>query len=195
MSSNPQPLRRPPPPPGQGISGQSQPSEATPVYLSFNIPFSYNLQGPEKCELLHSSPGAEQRWTFSLDTPDGTPLHKLPVHVQNEERLRTLCQYLSDQTGGRIRATVTSSEPKTGPALHRKSQSLVTNVCVSGDGDLVYKIRARILNETPIMMVRKGLQDDGVIKHTDIANRNRPLWTWILISSSMEPRLASDQVS
>ena len=148
---NPQPLRRPPPTPGTS----SQPSsDNTPVYLSFNIPFSYSLAGPERDEVLHSSPGAFQRWTFAASTTEGTAIHKLPVHEQNEERLRTLCQYLSDQTGGRIRATVTSSEPKTGPALHRKSQSLVTNVCVSGDGELVYKIRARILNETPIMMVR-----------------------------------------
>jgi hypothetical protein len=123
------------------------------VHVSFNVPFSYSLPGPEVDEVLHSSPGAFQRWTFPPNTPEGTSTHKLPVHVQNEERLRTLCQYLSDQTGGRVRATVTSAEPKTGPALHRKSQSLVTNVCVSGDGDLVYKIRARILNETPIMMV------------------------------------------
>lgn len=153
MPPNPQPLRRPPPP--QGTTSQPAPDN-TPVYLSFNIPFSYSLPGPEREEVLHSSPGAFLRWTFPVDTEDGTPTHKLPVHVQNEERLRTLCQYLSDQTGGRIRATVTSSEPKTGPTLHRKSQSLVTNVCVSGDGDLVYKIRARILNETPIMMVPRS---------------------------------------
>lgn len=148
--STPQPLRRPQPSPGTAPQASS---ESTPVHLSFNIPFSYNLPGPEREEVLHSSPGALQRWTFPPNTDDGSPIHKLPVHIQNEERLRTLCQYLSDQTGGRIRATVTSSEPKTGPALHRKSQSLVTNVCVSGDGDLAPKIRARILNETPIMMV------------------------------------------
>jgi hypothetical protein len=148
--SNPQPLRRPQP--SQGVTPQPS-SESTPGHLSFNIPFSYSLSGPERDEILHSSPGAFQRWTFPANTAEGTSTHKLPVHVQNEERLRTLCQYLSDQTGGRIHAAVASSEPKTGPALHRKSQSLVTNVCVSGDGDLVYKIRARILNETPIMMV------------------------------------------
>jgi hypothetical protein len=148
---NPQPLRRPPP--SQVVTSQPS-SEPTPVHLSFNIPFSYSLPGPERDEVIHSSPGALNRWTCPADTAEGTATHKLPVHVQNEERLRTLCQYLSDQTGGRIRATVTSSEPKTGPVLHRKSHSLVTNVCVSGDGDLVYKIRARILNETPIMMVR-----------------------------------------
>ncbi|ETN37641.1 uncharacterized protein HMPREF1541_07264 [Cyphellophora europaea CBS 101466] len=142
-------MRRPQPSPSLGPAPNP---EATTVNLSFNIPFSYSLTGPDPEDILHASPGASQKWTFPSNTPEGTPNHKLPVHVQNEERLRTLCQYSSDQTGGRVYATVTSSEPSTGPALHRKSQSLVTNVCVSGDGDLVYKIRARILNETPIMM-------------------------------------------
>ncbi len=149
--ANPQPLRRPPQP-SPSVAPQPA-SDGSPVNLSFNIPFSYGLAGPEKEEILHASPGASQRWTSPAGAAEDAPTHKLPVHVQNEERLRTLCQYLSDQTGGRVQATVSSSEPKTGPALHRKSQSLVTNVCVSGDADLVYKIRARVLNETPIMMV------------------------------------------
>ena len=151
--NTPQPLRRPQT--SSSTSLPSQPgSDPTPVNLSFNVPFSYSLAGPEKEEILHSSPGALQRWTVPAGAADNAPTHKLPVHVQNEERLRTLCQYLSDQTGGRVQAVVTSSEPNTQPALHLKSRSLVTNVCVSGDSDLVYKIRARILNETPIMMVR-----------------------------------------
>jgi hypothetical protein len=29
----------------------------------------------------------------------------------------------------------------------------VTNVCVTGDGETVRKMRAKILNETPIMLV------------------------------------------
>jgi hypothetical protein len=142
-------MRRPQPSP----AGPSSKPESSTVNLSFNIPFSYSLVGPEPDDIIHASPGAAAKWTFPPNTPEGTPNHKLPVHVQNEEKLRTRCQYLSDQTGGRVLATVTSSEPTTGPALHRKSQSLVTNVCVSGDGELVYKIRARVLNETPIMMV------------------------------------------
>ncbi|KAI1611342.1 hypothetical protein EDD37DRAFT_632563 [Exophiala viscosa] len=147
--SSPQPLRRP-----QGSPGiVPQPStDSCPVNLSFNVPFASNLAGPDPEEILHSSPGAFQRWTFSTDTPEGTPIHKLPVHVQNEERLRSLCAYISEQSGGHIQATVTSAEPKAGPALHRKSQGLVTNVCISGDGDLVYKMRSKVLNETPIMM-------------------------------------------
>jgi hypothetical protein len=145
-----QPLRRP-----QGSPGiASQPAaDAGPVNLSFNVPFSSNLAGPDPEEILHSSPGAFQRWTFPPVTEEGTPVHKLPVHVQNEERLRSLCAYISEQSGGRIQATVTSSEPNAGPVLHRKSQGLVTNVCISGDAELVYKMRAKVLNETPILMV------------------------------------------
>ncbi|RMZ78535.1 hypothetical protein DV737_g3832, partial [Chaetothyriales sp. CBS 132003] len=116
------------------------------------MPFSYNLAGPDRDDILHASPGAVQRWTFGAGAADDQPMHKLPVHVQNEERLRTLCQYLSDQTGGRVQAAVSSTEPTTGPVSHRKLGSLVTTVCISGDAELVYKIRARILNETPIMM-------------------------------------------
>ena len=144
-----QPLRRPHGSPA--IAPQS--SDSSPVNLSFNVPFASNLLGPDPDEVLHSSPGALQRWTFPEGTEADTPIHKLPVHVQNEERLRSLCTFISDQSGGHIRATVTSSEPKAGPAMHRKSQGLVTNVCISGDGELVNKMRAKVLNETPIMMV------------------------------------------
>lgn len=149
--STPQPLRRP-----QGSPGVGPPSSAdasTPVNLSFNVPFASNLAGPDPEDVLHSSPGAFLRWTFPPDSEEELPIHKLSVHVQNEERLRSLCSYISEQSGGRIQATVTSSEPKAGPVLHRRSQGLVTNVCISGDGDLVYKMRAKVLNETPIMMV------------------------------------------
>ncbi|KAL6245599.1 hypothetical protein RBB50_007598 [Rhinocladiella similis] len=147
--STPQPLRRPQ---GSPAIGSQSSADLTPVNLSFNVPFASYLAGPDPDDILHSSPGAFQRWTFPADTPEGTPIHQLPVHVQNEERLRSLCTYISDQSGSRVQATVTSSEPKAGPALHRKSQGLVTNVCISGEGDLVYKMRSKILNETPIMM-------------------------------------------
>ncbi|RMZ86965.1 hypothetical protein DV736_g5806, partial [Chaetothyriales sp. CBS 134916] len=145
----PQAMRRPPP--ASSVPGQAG-LDASPVNVSFNIPFSYNLPGPDKDEILHASPGALQRWTFPAGAADEQATHKLPVHVQNEERLRTLCQYLSDQTGGRVQAAVSSTLPKTGPVSHRKSRTLVTTVCISGDTELVYKIRARVLNETPIMM-------------------------------------------
>ncbi|EXJ63888.1 hypothetical protein A1O7_00223 [Cladophialophora yegresii CBS 114405] len=202
----PQPLRRP-----QGSPGiVSQPaSEASPVNLSFNVPFASNLAGPEPDEILHSSPGAFQRWTFPAGTPEGTPTHKLPVHVQNEDTLRSLCAYISEQSGGHIQATVTSSEPKTGPALHRKSQGLVTNVCISGDGDLVFKMRAKILNETPIMMrsaivdIDPGLILDGaetgirssVLSHIDLCAKYTGTDIFLLKPRSADTSLANPAYS
>jgi len=150
IPQQPQPLRRPP---ASSTIGTPNHSDYSIVNLSFNVPFASSLPGPEPEEVLHASPGAVQRWTFPEGTPDGTPVYKLPVHVQNEERLRGLCRYMNDSSGGRIEALVTSSEPKATPALHQKVQGLVTNVCISGDHDVVHKMRAKVLNETPIMMV------------------------------------------
>ena len=124
------------------------------VNLSFNVPFASNLTGPDIHEILHASPGALQRWTHPDGTEDDLPVHKLPVHAENVERLRRLCRALSDGSGGRVEATVTSSEPKAVSALQRRPlKGLVTNVCVSGDADTVHKMRAKILNETPIALV------------------------------------------
>lgn len=147
--SGSQSLRRP----------QGPPSSATPptpadntVNLSFNVPFAANLSGPDPEDVLHSSPDAFRRWTFPIDTPEGTPIHKLPVHAQNVENLRRLCRQLSDGSNGRLEASVTSSELKATQSLHRKP-GLVTNVCLSGEGEVVQKMRAKVLNETPISLV------------------------------------------
>lgn len=53
-----------------------------------------------------------------------------------------------------MEATLTTSEAKAVPSLQRRPNGLVTNVCVTGDGEMARKMRARILNETPIMLVR-----------------------------------------
>jgi len=150
IPQQPQPLRRPQ---ASANIGTPNHSDYSTVNLSFNVPFASSLPGPEPEEVLHASPGAIQRWTFPEGTQDGTPTYKLPVHAQNEERLRGLCRYMNDSSGGRIEALVTSSEPKATQALHQKAQALITNVCISGDHDVVHKMRAKVLNETPIMMV------------------------------------------
>ena len=122
--------------------------------LSFNVPFSSNLAGPDPQEILHASPDSLRRWTFPEGTEEGTPIHKLPVHANNVEQLRKLCRLLSEGSVGRVEASVTSSEPKPIPALQRRpSRGLVTNVCVSGDAETTQKMRAKILNETPIALV------------------------------------------
>ncbi len=124
------------------------------VNLSFNVPFSSNLTGPDIDEVIHSSPEALRRWTSPEGTEEGTPTHKLPVHANNVEHLRRLCRLLSESIPGPVEATVTSSEPKPILALQsRPLKGLVTNVCVSGDADMVHKMRAKILNETPIALV------------------------------------------
>ena len=146
-----QQLRRPPGPP---TGAPQAPVDAT-VNLAFNIPFASNLPGPEVEDILHSSPGALQRWTYPAGTAEGTPLHKLPVHANNIEALRKLCRQISEQSGGRLEASVTSSELKAAQSLQRRPTGQVTNVCISGDGDLVNKMRAKILNETPISLVRR----------------------------------------
>ncbi|PGH18323.1 hypothetical protein AJ80_04501 [Polytolypa hystricis UAMH7299] len=145
---NSQPLRRPHgPPPVTTPAGVD-----STVNLSFNVPFSSNLAGPDPEDILHSSPGALQRWTFPEGTLEGTPTHRLPVHANNVDQLRKLCRHISESSSGRIEATVTSSEPKVVPSLQRRPQGLVTNVCISGDGETVHQMRAKILKETPIAL-------------------------------------------
>lgn len=124
------------------------------VHLSFNVPFSSSLPGPDANEILHASPDALQRWTFPDGTDPTSPTYKLPVHINNVESLRRLCKIVSETSGGRVEAAVTSSEPKAAAALQRRPlKGLVTNVCISGDAETVHKMRAKILNETPIALV------------------------------------------
>lgn len=133
----------------------STPQEPSTVTLSFNIPFSSNLAGPSPDDIIHASPGGAQRWTHpaAAISQSSPPVHKLPVHVENLEQLRRLCKGLGEASGRRVEATVTSTEHKATQAsqrLPRKGQ--ITNVAITGDGDAVHKMRARILNETPIAL-------------------------------------------
>ena len=126
--------------------------------LCFNVPFSSNLAGPDVEDVLHASPGALQRWTCPNDDVEGgvgAPVHLLPVHVNNVEALRVLCRRITESSGGRVEAIVTTSEPKVMPSLQQRPQGLVTNVCVTGDGEMARRIRAKVLNETPILLVCK----------------------------------------
>lgn len=147
------------PPLKRALGGTSMsPNPAVPghlVNLSFNVPFASNVPGPEKDDILYSSTGAFQRWTHPEGAAEDTPNHALPVHIRNVENLRSLCKQISESSGERIHATVTSSKPKPVPGMQRGPlTALVTNVCISGDAEVVHKMRARILNETPITLVR-----------------------------------------
>jgi len=144
------PIKRP--------STASAPSPAiapgTQVNLSFNVPFASNLPGPDVDDIMYASPGAKARWTHPEGTAEGTPVHKLPVHAQNVDNLRSLCREVSEQTDGRVAATVVSAESKPLPGLQRGPlRALVTNVCLSGELDIVTQMRSRVLNSTPISLV------------------------------------------
>lgn len=144
-----QSLRRP-----HGAPPMTPPTGIDPtVTLSVNIPFASNLAGPDVEDVIHASPGALQRWTFPEGTPEGMPVYMLPVHANNVDALRRLCRQISETSGGRVEAAVTTSEPKAASALQMRPNGLVTNVCVTGDGETVRKMRAKILNETPILLV------------------------------------------
>ncbi|RMY79053.1 hypothetical protein D0862_13251 [Hortaea werneckii] len=132
-----------------------------PVNLSFNVPFNSNLPGPDKEDVLYSSMGAFQKWTHADGAMEDTPNHALPVHTRNVENLRSLCKQISEQSGERIHATVTSSKPKPVPGMQRGPLTTpVTNVCVSGDAEVVHKMRAKILNETPITLRCENIDID-----------------------------------
>ena len=123
------------------------------INLSFNVPFNSNLPGPDRDEILYSSLNATQKWTHPEGSAEDTPNHALPVHTRNVEILRSLCKQMSDGSGGSIHATVTSSKPKPVPGMPRGPLSaLATNVCISGDAEMVHKLRAKILCETPVTL-------------------------------------------
>lgn len=125
-----------------------------PINLSFNVPFNSNLPGPDKDEVLYSSRNAYQKWTHPEGAGEDIPNHALPVHTRNVETLRGLCRQMSEIHGERLQATVTSSKPKPVPGMQRGPlTALVTNVCISGDSDVVHKLRAQILKDTPITLV------------------------------------------
>jgi hypothetical protein len=125
----------------------------TPVNLSFNVPFSSNLAGPDVDDIIYNSPGAKARWTHPEGTADNVPTHKLPVHTQNVENLRSMCREITESSEGRLVATVVSAESKPLPGLQRGPlRALVTNVCLSGGLEEVQAMRARILNSTPISL-------------------------------------------
>ncbi|KAL1608060.1 hypothetical protein SLS60_002999 [Paraconiothyrium brasiliense] len=125
----------------------------TQVNLSFNVPFASNLAGPDVDDIMYASPGAKARWTFPEGTAEGTPVHKLPVHAQNVENLRIMCREVQEQTEGRVAAVVVSAESKPLPGLQRGPlRALVTNVCLSGELEIVNQMRCKVLNSTPISL-------------------------------------------
>ena len=171
------------------------------VNLSFNVPFASNLAGPEPEDVLHASNGAFERWTHPPGN-ESAPTHKLPVHQRHLEQLRHLCRNLSEASGGRLEAVVTSSEPKPSPAVQRlPRKGLITNVCVSGETEAVPKTRVTILSQTPIALrcavvdmetefvvdSATGQVKQGVLEHLDIIAKFTGCDIFLLTSKSADP--------
>ncbi|KAF1992284.1 hypothetical protein K402DRAFT_415966 [Aulographum hederae CBS 113979] len=129
------------------------PARGTLVTLSFNVPFNSDLTGPEPNEIIYASPGAFDRWTFPEGTADDTPVHELPVHTQNVDNLRSLCNEITESTGGNLQASIMCAEPKPIPTIQPLPlKSLVTNVCLYGETEQVQQVRGEILTRTPISL-------------------------------------------
>jgi hypothetical protein len=134
------------------------------INLSFNVPFASNLAGPDVDDIMYASPGAKARWTHPEGTAEGMPPHKLPVHAQNVENLRNLCKEVSESSQGTIMASVVAAEAKQISGLQRGPlRALVTNVCLSGELEMVNTMRCKMLTSTPISMV--GLCPPTSLQH------------------------------
>lgn len=118
----------------------------TTIHYSFNVPFAFDLAGPDTEDILHATTDAVLRWTHSEDAPDDVDIHELPIHAQNMANLRRLCRDLSNGPLP-IEAHVMSAKSKNG-----RIQQAAT-VCLSGSPELVHKSRETILNDTPISLV------------------------------------------
>ncbi len=77
------------------------------INLSFNVPFNSNLAGPDRDDVLYSSPNALQKWTHPEGTGEDTANHALPVHTRNVEILRKMCQQMSEESGEGAQERVT----------------------------------------------------------------------------------------
>lgn len=151
-------------------------SRFNPLSLTFNVPFSSALPGPEPADIIHATPGALERWTLPEDQRE-FPIHHLPVHTENVENLRSLCAAASEASNGALMATVVNAEPKAIPGMQLgPSKAFVTNVCLSGDPDMVRAMRARILNSTPISLVCLSLtfeSDSSLTSSSEMLLRRR----------------------
>lgn len=96
---------------------------------------------------MYATHEAVLNWTHSEDVPDDVPVHELPLHAANVNKLRQLCR---DLTNGPlpIEAHVKCSEPK-------RVKGQVVNVCLSGSPELVHKSRETILNDMPLTLVSR----------------------------------------
>lgn len=149
-SSRPQmnmPVPTPHSKPSHGAMPIPQPPAADSIiHYSFNVPFASNLAGPNTEDIVWASDDAVERWTHPGDAPDDVPVHELPIHANHVAELRQMCKDMT-LSSFPVEAYVKSSEPK-------RAKGQVTNICLSGTPDLVYKAREKILTDTPLALVR-----------------------------------------
>jgi hypothetical protein len=124
--------------------GLAQPVDNT-IYYSFNVPLADDLAGPDTEDILHATDDAVDRWTHPAEARDDVAVHELPVHAQNLATLREMCSKIT-MAALPIEAHVVATVQKNG-------RGQVTNVCLSGAPDMVYKTRESILNDLPITLV------------------------------------------
>jgi hypothetical protein len=132
----------------QALAGMGPPQQPgdSPLFYSFNVPFSPELAGPDTEDILHATADAVLRWTHPEDAADDVPIHELPVHAENLARLQSLCEEITTSPMA-VEAHVLCSTPNNG-------RGQTTTVCLSGaNPELVFKSRESILNETPILLV------------------------------------------
>ena len=142
------------PPMGPGQHGQAPLTTGPelPIHLSFNVPFSSDLEGPIIEDIVHATPEAGERWTHPESAPEDVKIHDLPVHQTNVHNLKKLCKEI---TSGPlpIEAHVITSVPR------RTKGRQVVNVCLTGSPELVTKTRETIMNETPLSLVCTSVQE------------------------------------
>jgi hypothetical protein len=139
----------------------------TPITLCFKVPLNNVLAGPDMALVIYSSPGASEKWSHPKDSPEDTPTHRLPVHVQHVEDLRALCSRMTTEYG--VEATVTVGRAaNVAPVIGMQptpTNNVVANVCLHGpDYERVRMAREALLNQSPITMVRHRLTFGASVK-------------------------------
>lgn len=138
--------------PGAALNGSSPAADPT-IHFAFNVPLASDLAGPNTEDILHATGDSVMRWTHPGDAPDDIPVYELPVHTQNVDALRNLCQGLTDNPLPVDAHVVTSAPPSGMIGAPKSAKSQVVTVCLSGDRELVHKSRETILSSVPLALV------------------------------------------
>jgi hypothetical protein len=147
------------PPPTHSSNAPAHLPLVAPITWCFNVPLNHNLTGPDPDQIIYSSQGATERWTYpkGTTTDDDNSPNLLPVHRQNLDNLSALCTRMKAECQADAIVTVgRASNLAPLPGLQStQTNNLVASVCVhSSQYDYVRKARETILNNSPITLVR-----------------------------------------